>query len=79
MFVGFYILYLYIIDLINARKVENITKIYYFTYILRSTDISLVQLKILAQVKIRNTQTRNMCFAYFTTELRLRGLAGYVY
>jgi hypothetical protein len=37
---------------------------------------SVVQLKILEQDKINNTQPRNTCFAYFTTEFRLRGLAG---
>jgi len=35
-------MYLYIIDLINARKMEHITKIYYFNDILHSTYISVV-------------------------------------
>jgi hypothetical protein len=54
---------------------EHITKTYYFIDILHSTYISVVQLKILEQDKIRNTQPRNMCFGYFTTEFQLRGLA----
>lgn len=71
-----YYIYLYIIDLINARMMEHITKIYNFIYILHSTDISVVELKTLKQDKINDTQPRNTCFAYFTTKLRLRGLAG---
>jgi len=73
-YIYIYIIYLYIIDLINARKVEHMTKIYYFIDILHSTYISVVQVKILEQDKTRNTQPRNKSFGYFTAAFMLCGL-----
>jgi hypothetical protein len=54
----------YIIDLINAWKMKQITKMYYFIDILYSAYTSVVQFKILEQDIIRNTQPGNVFWIF---------------